>query len=367
MGRKKWLILLIVFLAGLAGVHQWVVLRIKSIATDTLRDSSNYPARIQSLRGFLPAGAFWAKNAEFKTTFGEDSVDWEIPNFYLNLNPECFITNRYSIEELVARDLTWLVRLRGLRAKLEGDLTVLASSRTAPPEGLPEETVWSESLELVSNHPTGEINEVSIDLIRKTRLRVEPFSFRNGEPVLPFDFDLKVCLSDDDEGPLLLARGRQDQINHHVEADLRAVALDLPTVERYLKTVAVLDPTLGEIGKIARSWVESGSFSVRLQTDVTAETAKGQITIRFIAPRFGEELKQQQLADQSLEPFLEAFEGRTDTIQLGPVSFQEDLTTSKEEAWEMIQTGLAAALIAQAPGAALKTGVGALKSLLGNN
>jgi hypothetical protein len=367
MGRKKWMILLIVFLAGLAGVHEWVVLRIKGIASDTLRDSSNYPARIQSLRGFLPTGVFWAKNAEFKTTFGDDSVDWKIPDLYLNLNPECFFTNRYSIEDLAARNLTWLVRLRGLRAKLGGDLTVLASSRAAPPDDLPEDTVWSEYLELVTNHPAGEINEVAIDLIRKTSLRVEPFSFRNGEPVLPFDFDLRVCLTDDDGGPVFLARGRQDQLNHHVEADLRAVAVDLPTVERYLETAAVLDPAMGEIGKIARSWIEGGSFSIRLQTSVTEKTAEGQLTIRLLGPRFGQELKRQQLADQSLEPFLEAFEGRTDTIQLGPVSFKEDLTTSKEEAWDMIQTGLATALIAQAPGAALKTGVGALKSLLGGN
>lgn len=364
MDRKKWLILLVVFLVGIVGVHQWVVLQIKGIACDTLRDSSNYPARIQSLKGFLPTATFWAKNVEFKTAFGNDALDWKIPSLSLDLNPECFFVSRYSIENLEARNLGWVLRLRDLRAKFEGDLTVLASSTTPAPDNLPEDTVWSEALELSSNHPTGEINGAKIDLVRETSLRIEPFSFRNGQPVLPFDFDLRVSLTEDEEGPAFLARGHQDQVQHHVNADLRAVAMDLPTVERCLRTASGLDPTMGEFAKLARSWVQGGSFSVRLQTEMTPEIVKGRITVRLQSPRFGEGLKNFELADQPVAPFLQAFERRTDTIQLGPVPFEEDLTTAKDEAWGMLQTGFAAALLAQAPGAALKTGLDALKGLL---
>jgi len=194
---------------------------------------------------------------------------------------------------------------------------------------------------------------------------VAPFSIRNGEPVVPFDFHFQAHFDRGKKEPRLLAKGRQDQANHRLEIDLRVVAVDMPTVNRFLEKGVALDATLAEVGQAARDWILAGSFSTRLQGEFTPEKAKGELTLRVREPRFGPNLKSQELVGQKLGPFLEALERRTDTIQLGPMPFEEDLKTpDRDEAFEQLQVALAAELIRAAPDAAIRAGAGILKNLL---
>jgi len=367
MKIKKWSILLGVFLLGLVVVHQWTVYRVKNMVRDTLRKDSGYPARISSFKGFLPTGSFWGKGIEFKTALGRDSIDWNVPSLRLRLLPGPFFRGRYCIQNLETENVAWVFNLRDLRGKMEGDLKVRATSKESPPRNLPKEALWCERLVLSVDRPSGVVRETQLDLFRDASLQLEPFSLYDGAPVLPFDFALKAVLGQGEGSPNLHVTGRQDQSQNRIDADIWCDSIGLPAIEWGLQAASVLDPTLRELKGRAREWIEGGSFAIRLRAVVAQKKTLGELTLRLSHPRFGETLKVQELAGQTLRTFLEAFERREDTIQLGPIPFEEDLATPREEGWEQIQKGLVAALVSQAPGAALETGAGVLRKFLGKD
>jgi hypothetical protein len=353
MNKKKVPILIAVILIGLAGVNQYAVYRIKGAITDSLRKDSVYPASIRSFQGILPIGRFWLSGMQFITRFGDQSVNWILPSATANLKTTSFLGGCWEIQGIDAPGVGWKVSLPKGKGVIEGILSLHGASSARPPKNFPGETLWCERAEVTLPYARGEFKGRSLNILNKTRLEVSPFTLKDGAPYLPFAFNLRAELDQSGEGACLVAKGKMTPLEKRTEADIQLAGAHPADVDRYLAAAADIDELRG---LRAADWIADGSFSIRLVADALATKVKGELTIRFLGVHFGEKARQEEVSGQALEHVLQLFENRTDTVQLGPVPFVEDLTTPNDEAFPQIEKGLAAELLRAASGAALKSG-----------
>lgn len=362
--RRRWPFVLLALGFGVWALHGWIVGRIGNLITESMREETGYPTHIKKMTGVLPLGQFRAQGFDFKTRFGPlDFIHWNIPDLRLDLSVVPFFSKVYVIEALDAQSIEWVFDAQTMGGKVRGDLTVRGDSQSLPPE-LPADTIWCEHLKFSTLAPTGSINAKDLELPHRTSLSVTPFSLREGEPVLPFEFEFEAQLSSDLLGPRIEATGSQDQKESRFEAEVGAYALDKETVDRILLTALAFDPEMEEARELARKWILDGSYAILLEIQSSPTRVAGDITLRLSKPKFGEDLKNQEFAsDQSIRPFLESFEEQIGTIELEGIKFDEDLTTAEMEAWTQLGTSALAAVLKAAPDAAIETGVGLIRNL----
>jgi hypothetical protein len=299
----------------------------------------------------------------FMTRFGDQEVTWSIPAGEANLRVLSAFSGIWDLQSVAIRNAAWKVALPGALGNIEGVLNAQAEAETPAPDGLPRDTIWSGTARVEVPSVRGAFRGKPLDLVYQSRLTLTPFSLRDGAPHLPYDFQLVANLTELEGGAALQARGHHVPLEKNLDADIQLVGIDPPLVERYL-VLAHESRELRDF-RIA-DWVEDGSFSVRLTAHARLTKVNGEISFRFLKVRFGSEVHEVLPEGEVAQKMLGLFEGRTDTVQLGPIPFTEDLATPKEEAWDQIQRGLLAALLKAGSGEALKSGtMNLLKGVFG--
>jgi hypothetical protein len=362
--RRALAVFVVLLLIGLVGLHEYFVYQLKGGLQDAIRRDSGYPARIESFRGFLPAGSVWVEGFEFKTHLTEetaDNIQWQFPSGSLNIRVVPLFMAQYHIDSILAPNLHWQAQIPTLEGQFQGNVDLSGHSQGEAPEGLSEETIWCETVNAVLTDLTGSWQGKSVELPPRTEVRLENLTLRDGAPTKPLHFEVRSELSDRSGGPLFLASGTQDQEGRKLRSDLRLVGVTREDLGRVLKTVIVFDPNSTLIRDLANEWIEGGSFSARLSSMATTSSVSGEVTLRIKGPRFGSGVRDEEVAGQPIGPFLDALESREDTIVIGPLAFNENLATPQTEAFDQIQRGLVAEIVKNAPGAALKTGAGLLR------
>ncbi|NUN97637.1 MAG: hypothetical protein HUU16_15845 [Candidatus Omnitrophica bacterium] len=361
MRRKTLWILLLVFALALVGAHQYTLARVRVAVIDTLRSENQYPATVSSFSGLLPLGKVWVSELKFRTRFGDQTVDWAIANGSLDLGVPSALGRVWRLDSLQSKGIGWKVSFPKGVGSLEGLLDLSGRTSVDPAGKLPKETLWCGDLRVGIPIARAVLPKVTLELLHQGELRVAPFSLADGEPFLPYDFNLRANLAEKTRGGLLLAKGHHVPLEKKLAGEARALGLGVPTIESFLKAAS---GPMGTAALRASDWIEGGSFSVLLQVDSTALAAKGNLTLRLQKIRFGREIKESELVGEAARPVLDAIEKREDVVQLGPVSFEEDLSTEDMESLRQLQRGLVAEVVKVDPGAAYKAGANLLRGLL---
>ncbi len=360
MKRKTSWVLLLLFVVALIGAHQYTLAKVRHAVIDTLRTENRYPASVRGFRGLLPVGKLWVSGLAFRTRFGDQTVDWIIPSGSLDLGVASAFSKVWRLDSLQSKGIGWKVSFPRGVGSLEGLLDISGMTSTEPAGKLPEETLWCGDLHVGVPIARAILPKMSIDLLHQGELSVTPFSLADGEPFLPYDFSLRANLAEENQGGLLVAKGRHTPLEKKLIGEARALGLGVPTIESFLKAAS---GPMGTAALRASDWIEGGSFSVLIGVDSTALAAKGALTLRLERVRFGHAIKESELVGEAARPVLDAIEKRDGVVELGPVRFEEDLSTEDMESLWQIQRGLVAEVVKVDPGAAYKAGANLLRGL----
>ncbi|KXK31067.1 MAG: hypothetical protein UZ16_OP3001003035 [Candidatus Hinthialibacteria bacterium OLB16] len=356
--RKKIIVFLILLLLAGFG-HYFVVVYARTFVLEALRETGKYPATVGSFQGIIPIGRVWGKDLRFMTRMEDQGIQWELPDFNVNLAFLSYVRDRIHIQSLEAPAANWSTTLP-TGWKVDGKLDISGSSSGQAPAILTAESIWCQNLDLAWRDVQVEIKGKKQPLIHQASLDLSPFSLKKTDlfPV-PFDFHGKVLLTDQPGSPQVLFSGHHVTAEKHLQADIRVLDLQVPVLEKYL-AIAGQAPQFPKIR--ASDWIRSGSFSVHLTADSRLPTIQGTLTLRLKGVQFGPKISQSKEVAENISPILESFQKREDTVQLGPIEFKENLLTRDGEAFQQIQRGLIAEVIKNDPGAAIQSGVNLLRN-----
>ncbi len=359
----KRLLLGVIILSALVVVgHQWSLRYAKASLIGTLTEESGYPATVSSFKGFLPTGQIWLTDLRFKNLLPNgQTLDWMVPTANANLSLISYLFGSVEVQSLDLRNATWKTSIPS-GWNFSGTANLQGASNNRPPSQADKDYLWCERGLLTLPLVQGQYKSRSHDLLYDVSLEVEPFCLKGSKFLLPFDFNLAANLTRKENSARFLAKGKHTPAEKKFIADIRLADLEIPVFENYLE-IAALVPDFPKL-KVA-DWIRGGSVSVQLRTETEPKQIKGDLTLRLSKVQFGPSVIDSKLTSETLRPILDSIQSRQDTLQLGPVSFSENLVTPESEAWEQIQHGMVAELIKNDPGAALKSGVKMLQDFFG--
>ncbi len=359
--KRLLLVLIVLAIFAVAG-HQWGLRYAKDSLTAALSEESGYPATVDSFQGFLPLGRVWLQDLKFKHLLPDgQAVDWRVPTAQANLGLLAYLRGSVEIQSLNIPKATWKTPL-DKDWTLGGTLNLQGTSINGPTSQVDKDYLWCERALLTLPSVQGQFKNKIYDLVYGSSLEVAPFCLKGGDFTVPFKFSLAVDLTESGNAACLLAKGQHFPAEKRLQVDLRLVDIEVPVLERYLG-IATHIPDFPKL-EVA-DWIQGGSVSVQLRASADLKGVKGDLTLRLRKVQFGPEVVESELTGETLRPILDSIQTREDTLQLGPVSFAENLLTPKSEAWEQIQQGMVAELIKNDPAAALKTGVKMLQDFFG--
>jgi hypothetical protein len=359
--KRLLLGLIVLAVLGVAG-HQWLLRQAKVALIGSLSEESGYPATVNSFHGFLPFGRIWLQDLNFKNQLPDgQTLDWKLPTATANLRLISYLLGSVEVQDLDIKRASWKTSLAS-GWTLGGLLNLQGSSNRRPPAAADKDYLWCEHALLTLPSIQGQFKGKSHDLLYDSSLEVTPFCLKGGEFLLPFDFNLAANLTIDKDSACLLAKGKHIPQEKRFQVDIRLVDIEVPVLDRYLG-IATQIP--GMLDLKVSDWIRSGSVSVQLHAETNPKGVKGDLTLRLMKVQFGKGVTESELTSETLRPILDSIQSREKTLQLGPVSFSENLMTLESEAWDQIQRGMVAELIKSDPGAALKTGAQMLKDFFG--
>lgn len=366
--KKRRVLLFLVLLLVMLGIvgNQFLVMTIRSEIEKGLREESLYPVKIGRFFGALPIGRFWFGDAQFITPMDGVKVEWTIPKGFLNLKASAALTPVWAVDGLLIENLRSVVRTDDGNLTVEGVFELFGKSIGSMPNELPPGSIWCPHVSLTSpsidglwlNNPLGSLHD--------SRLVVSPFAFfpDSGKFILPFDFSLNTFLTPDTTKSQVSVKGNMTPEKNELSADIQLLSIDPATIDQVIASASKILVELRE--EKASNYIRDGSISVRLRADANPRMVKGEITLRLKGLQFGDLIRESEFAGDQTERILGMVEKRTDTLQLGPVPFAEDLSTPEEEAVDQIQKGFIAEAARLAVGSGLMEGLGMLKGLMGN-
>lgn len=351
---KRLLLGLIVVSAFLVLGHQYLLLQARVMLTGALVEETGLPATVDSFQGFLPAGRIWLKELHFKSPLPDGPpVDWSVPTLNANLGLMAYLMGSMEIQNVDIWKASWKTILNDSGWTLSGNLNLKGTSSRRPPAGADKDYFWCEQARLTLPSVQGQFKGKSQDLLFHSSLDISPLCLKGGDFLLPCDFNLSANLSTQEDSTRLSARGRHTPKEKKIEVDLRLVDVEVPVLERYLEIASQI-PDFPPLK--ARDWIRGGSVSIQLRVSAQLTQVNGDLTLRLRKVQFGPEIIDSELTGETLRPILDGIQTRQDTLQLGPVSFTENLLTPQSEAWDKIQQGMVSELIKNDPGAAFKAG-----------
>jgi len=350
---KRLLLVLIVLVVLAVAGHQVLLRQAKVSLTSALYEESGSPATVASFKGFLPLGQVWLKELRFKTVFPDgETIDWDIPTANADLRLISYLLGSIEVQRIDIQKASW--KTSPLSGWVLGGIGHLeGASRGRPPSKADKDYLWCEKALLTLPSVQGQFKGKSHDLLYNTSLEVKPFCMKGGEFLLPFDFDLAANLTGKEHSSRLLAKGKHTPQEKKTQVDIRLDGLEIPVLERYLG-MAVQIPEMPKL-KVS-DWIRGGSVSIQLRAEAGTVLVKGDLTLRLMKVQFGPEVIDSELIGEKLRPILDSIQSKTTPLQLGPVSFEENLATPDSEAWGQIRNGMVAELIKNDPGAILKSG-----------
>jgi hypothetical protein len=355
MKKLTWLGLLLIILMAL---HQLLVIQAKNKVLDVLQKESPAPAQVQVFRGFLPIGQIWFRQLDFTSKLGNHLIQWNLPNGMVDLGFWAYLKGAYLIEELNLTDANWKTTLGGWDFK--GIFNVKGLSKETIPVKETAKTIWCEKVNLTSPVIQGIFQDQTYPLVYQGQAVFTPVCIQPEGLVMPVHFEIAGKFTPTENATRLTATGNLFPSENRMNVDLALVAVEVPVLERYLG-IASQNPGFPKI-QVA-DWIRDGSLSVRLEANAQPEQIAGNLTLRLKRVRFGPQITESELVGDTLSPILQSLETQDDTLQLGPVAFQENLDTPEEEAFTQIQRGLASELLRKKPAAALQSGINLLKKM----
>ena len=350
---KRLLIVLIVLAVLAVAGHQVLLRQAKVSLISALYEESGSPAAVASFKGFLPLGQVWLKELRFKNVFPTgETIDWDIPTANADLRLISYLLGSVEVQSLDIRSASW--KTSPISGWVLGGLCHLEGASTRrPPSKADKDYFWCERALLTLPSVQGQFKGKNHDLVYDSSLEVKPFCMKGGEFLLPFDFDLATNLTSNENSSRVLAKGKHTPQEKKVQVDIRLVDLEVPVLERYLG-MAVQIPEVPKLN--VSDWIRGGSVSIQLRAEAGTSIVKGDLTLRLMKVQFGPEVIDGDMMGENLRPILDSIQSRKTPLQLGPVSFEENLMTMDSEAWGQIRNGMVAELIKNDPGAVLNSG-----------
>ncbi|MCA9439178.1 MAG: hypothetical protein KC964_00105 [Candidatus Omnitrophica bacterium] len=336
-GKKKgcFVVFMVLIGAGLFGANYWAVSGIGNGIREAILEETDFPPVLKGFTGVIPMGRFSADYLEAKTRIEENLLEIKTTDISLHLDPAKYLRELYEIRNLQVESVVASYAMPEENLSFQGRFAIVANSTQSGPDDNPPGSLWTEELKVRLKSLDANYRNRELNLLNKANLELLPVNFvpeagLQGQT----DFHFEGFLTPDETTDRVKIDGTYQSENQHLRVEASLNSLQFPPRVKWI------DQWLQEgEGVQLADVISSGSVSYRIHGEMEGNIFKGEMWLRALRPRFGKALR--DLAeDYPVAPLLDLLERQSETIELGPIQIDEDLSTPILESGALIIGGL---------------------------